>query len=134
MFFAACVPLLSRKALTEGLGIPARLVLWGLVAASGGMALFAVGGMLVASKRPGRMTLSDAEISAPGSVLSMTLTVVPLADITSLDVQVVRKHRFLYIRHARGKLVSNEAFLPDRSAFERLSAALCERLAAQSPS
>jgi hypothetical protein len=71
-----------------------------------------------------RLTLTATDISAPRFGFSRHVTVVPRADIQRLDMQTVRRHRFLNIHHSKGKLTISQSYLPDAAAFEKVCSVL----------
>ena len=137
VFFGAAAFVLGRKAMTDDRGLIATLFYGSAAAASAAFVLFIVAAFFVGRKRSHRMTLltlSATEISAPKSLLSRDITVVRIDDITRLGIRIMKKRRFLYIYHSKGKLMINEALLPNSSAFDRVYSTLSDRLAARSRS
>jgi hypothetical protein len=80
-----------------------------------------------------RITLTEAEISAPRFSFSWTPTAVKLADVRHLSMQVVQKQRSLAIYHASGKLTIAESLLPNRTTFEELCSAIANRVPGRLP-
>ena len=74
-----------------------------------------------------RLTLTDQYISAPKYGFSRSVTTVPLADIQRIELQTIKRQRFLNIYHRNGRLTITESFLPNADAFEKVRSALAGR-------
>ncbi|MBS1852438.1 MAG: hypothetical protein JST79_16145 [Acidobacteria bacterium] len=99
-------------------------------AAAGASFLFVIGGALglrAALSDWGRLTLNAQELSLPKYPFLRVLTTVPLRDIQRLELQEVKRKRFLHIYHANGRITVTEALLPSRKAFDKVRAALEQR-------
>ena len=70
------------------------------------------------------VTLTGQHISAPKYGFSRHVTTVPLADIQRIEVQTIKRQRFLNIYHSNGRLSIAQSFLPNAQAFEQVRSAL----------
>jgi hypothetical protein len=141
LFFSACLVTSWHVVKTNDgpltiLGMPlsvagARLLFEGVGVASAIFVAVGIPAFLVGLFSSHYLTLTPTEISAPKYGFSRRVTIVPLTDIQSIDLQIVRRHRFLNIRHTHGKLTITESFLPNAAAFEQVRSALAARLRAK---
>lgn len=82
----------------------------------------------VAVNNAHQVILTRQDISAPKYGLSRSPTVIPLADITTLEVQKIQRQRFLHINHHGGRLSIAASHLPDHQAFDELCMALARNV------
>jgi hypothetical protein len=108
----------------------ATVFYWCVAGLNGALAAIGMLKLLAALRSSGQLTLTHVDITAPALWLSRQATTARLADIKRLSVQVVRQQRFLNIYYNQRKLTISESFLPSRSAFEELCAAIAARVPA----
>jgi hypothetical protein len=140
-FFGAIAFFMGREATLNDRGLVinglihlgpsgATIFYWCIAAIGAAFVAIGVPALLVGLFSSRRITLTATEISAPKFGFSRAATVVKLANIQHMRVQVVQKQRFLNLLHTNGKLTINESFLPSRAAFEELCAAIASRVPA----
>jgi hypothetical protein len=89
------------------------------------MAVIAFMGVLIGYFSNQYLQLSESELSAPKSILSLANTIIPLSSIVRLKLRTVRDQHFLEVHHQQGKLTIAAVNLPDMAAFN----SICGRLA-----
>ena len=140
-FFAAIAFFMGREATLNDRGLVinglihlgpsgATIFYWCIAAIGAAFVTIGIPALFVGLLSSRRITLTATEISAPKFGFSRVATVVKLADIQHVSMQVVHKQRFLNVFHGNGKLTINESFLPSRVAFEELCAAIASRVPA----
>jgi len=74
------------------------------------------------------LSMSQTQLSVPRFLFSRKPTVVKLVDIQRINLQVVKRKRFLNILHSGGKLTISESLLPSPAAFKELYSAIAHRV------
>jgi hypothetical protein len=105
----------------------ATIFYWSIAAICAAFVAIGVPAFIVGITSSHHVTLTATDIAAPRFGFSRSPTLVKLADVHHVTVQVVQKHRFFNIFHAGGKLTINESFLPSRAVFEELCAEIVRR-------
>ena len=105
----------------------ASTVYWILTLAS---VLFVLAGLyvLLRSRNAKEITLTDTFMTAPVSGVRDSLVTLDYQDILGLSQQEVQGQVFLHVHHGGGKLSIPRSMLPNKRAFEELSAHLAERV------
>jgi hypothetical protein len=138
LFFGAIAFSMGHEAKTNDRGLilngviyfsphGATIFYWCVAVGSAAFVALGIPGFVVGVFSSHHLTLTATDISVRKYGFSPRLTVVLLADITSLNVQKVQGHRFLNIHHGKGKLAVSESFLPDAVSFEQVCSALASR-------
>lgn len=139
VFFGSCALFMGHEAIVNNRGLiidgiihlspaGATVFYWCVAAVSGAFVAVGIPAFFVGLLSNQRIILTATEISAPRFSFSRAPTVVKLADVQDINLQVVQKQRFLNIYHRNGKLTITESHLPNRAAFEELCAAIRSRV------
>jgi hypothetical protein len=135
-FFGLGALLLAHEASTNDRGLilngiihfdleGATTFYWWMTALCAVMALIGFMGILIGLFSNQYLQISDTELSAPKSILSLANTTIPLSSVVRLKLRSVRNQHFLEVYHDSGKLTITAGNLPDAAAFN----SICGRLA-----
>lgn len=138
-FFGVCAYFLGHEAMHNDRGLilngvihfsrnGATIFYWCMALICAVATVAGIMGLIAAFGSEHQLTLTATELSAPRSVLSREPTVVRLADILNVELQLVRKERYLKIVHSGGNLTISESYLPDQRVFEDFCTALARRM------
>ena len=136
-FFAVCAAIFGYRAVTNDRGLilngifhfglqGATTFYWCLAAVSAVFVAIGFTRSMIGLFSNLSLQLSETELSAPRSILSLENTIVPLSSIVRLDLRSMGKLLFLDVHHAQGKLTIAAANLPDQAAFNDVCAHLAE--------
>src|SRR4051812_860637 len=137
-FFGIGALLIARVASTNDRGLilnglfhfdthDATIFYWCVAAASAALVAIAFMKVLFGLFSNQYLSLSETELSAPRSLLSLENTIVPLSSIVRLELRTIGKLHFLKVYHGSRKLTIEAANLPDHEAFQTICVLLAER-------
>jgi hypothetical protein len=106
----------------------ASILYWCIVAVVIAFLIVVFTAYYVAVNKAHQVILTRQEISAPKYGISRLPTVIPLAEINTLEVQTMQRQRFLHINHRAGRLSIAASHLPNREAFDELCVALARKV------
>jgi len=139
IFFGACSAALYNEAATNDRGAiidhfitldtgQATLFFWGLFGASVAMTLGALLGVVKGMTSTNTLVMDGLTIRFPKWGLSDTLVTIPYRDITNMTMVQMRSQRWLRIEYSGKKVNLNRSMLPNNAVFDRVCAALAERV------
>jgi hypothetical protein len=98
----------------------ATVFLWGVAGTCAVGLLIALAGLARSFGPAAQVVLDRHAISAPKSGFSRTIETVRYAEISGLRLTQIRSHRFLELRHPRGKVTIACSMLPSEYDFDVL--------------
>ena len=106
----------------------ASILYWCVAAVVAAFLIIGFTAFYVAVNNAHQVILTRQEISAPKYGISRLPTVIPLADVNTLEVQTMQRQCFLHINHRGGRLSIAASYLPNREAFDELCMALARNV------
>jgi hypothetical protein len=106
----------------------ASILYWCVAAVVIAFVIIGFAAYYVAVNNAHQVILTRLSISAPKYGLSRLPTVIPLAEITTLEVQKIQRQRFLHINHRGGRLSIAASHLPKRETFDELCVAMARNV------